>query len=173
MATATRKITLSTSCDIPFNKLVLSQSNVRRVKSGISIEELAEDIAHRSLLQSLNVRVVVNAEGVETGMFEGARRRPQIPGARAPGEAEAHEEDPAGALHRADRWHRRGGFARRKRPACSPPSAGSVPRLPDAAREGSERGGHRGPLLRASDRRQAASSPQSPKSSSTSMPRMA
>jgi ParB family transcriptional regulator, chromosome partitioning protein len=77
MATATRKVTLSTSCDIPFNKLVLSQSNVRRVKSGISIEELAEDIAHRSLLQSLNVRVVVNAEGVETGMFEvpaGGRR---------------------------------------------------------------------------------------------------
>jgi ParB family transcriptional regulator, chromosome partitioning protein len=77
MATATRKITLSTSCDIPLNKLVLSQSNVRRVKSGISIEELAEDIAHRSLLQSLNVRVVVNAEGVETGMFEvpaGGRR---------------------------------------------------------------------------------------------------
>jgi ParB family transcriptional regulator, chromosome partitioning protein len=77
MATATRKITLSTSCDIPLNKLVLSQSNVRRVKSGISIEELAEDIAHRSLLQSLNVRVVINAEGVETGMFEvpaGGRR---------------------------------------------------------------------------------------------------
>src|SRR6476659_5458489 len=77
MASAVQKITLSPSCDIPFNKLVLSQSNVRRVKSGISIEELAEDIAHRSLLQSLNVRVVVNAEGVETGMFEvpaGGRR---------------------------------------------------------------------------------------------------
>jgi ParB family chromosome partitioning protein len=77
MATATRKVTLSTSRDIPFNKLVLSQSNVRRIKAGISIEELAEDIAHRSLLQSLNVRAVVNAEGGETGMFEvpaGGRR---------------------------------------------------------------------------------------------------
>jgi ParB family transcriptional regulator, chromosome partitioning protein len=41
---ATAKITLSASRDIPFNKLVLSQSNVRRVKAGISIEELAEDI---------------------------------------------------------------------------------------------------------------------------------
>ena len=45
MATAVQKITLSSSRDIPFNKLVLSQSNVRRVKAGVSIEELAEDIA--------------------------------------------------------------------------------------------------------------------------------
>ena len=63
--------------DIPFNKLVLSQSNVRRVKAGISVEQLAESIAQRTLLQSLNVRAVVDAEGVETGMFEvpaGGRR---------------------------------------------------------------------------------------------------
>jgi ParB family chromosome partitioning protein len=56
---------------------VLSQSNVRRVKAGISIEELAEDIARRSLLQSLNVRSVLDADGQETGMFEvpaGGRR---------------------------------------------------------------------------------------------------
>jgi len=74
---ATAKITLSASRDIPFNKLVLSQSNVRRVKAGISIEELAEDIARRSLLQSLNVRAVLDADGNETGMFEvpaGGRR---------------------------------------------------------------------------------------------------
>ncbi|GCD76395.1 hypothetical protein NBRC3299_2687 [Acetobacter pasteurianus NBRC 3299] len=44
MATAIPKITLSSSRDIPFNRLVLSQSNVRRVKSGLSIEELARDI---------------------------------------------------------------------------------------------------------------------------------
>ena len=37
------KIVLSASRDIPFNKLVLSQSNVRKVKAGISIEELAAD----------------------------------------------------------------------------------------------------------------------------------
>ncbi|MCD9824074.1 ParB/RepB/Spo0J family partition protein [Bradyrhizobium japonicum] len=77
MATAVQKITLSSSRDIPFNKLVLSQSNVRRVKAGISIEELAEDIARRTLLQSLNVRPVLDAEGAETGMFEipaGGRR---------------------------------------------------------------------------------------------------
>jgi ParB family chromosome partitioning protein len=77
MAIATRKITLNASRDIPFNKLVLSQSNVRRVKAGVSIEELAEDIARRSLLQSLNVRPVLDAEGEETEMFEvpaGGRR---------------------------------------------------------------------------------------------------
>jgi ParB-like chromosome segregation protein Spo0J len=62
---ATAKITLSTSRDIPFNKLVLSQSNVRRVKAGVSIEELAEDIARRSLLQSLNVRPVLDGDGQE------------------------------------------------------------------------------------------------------------
>src|SRR5262252_4937152 len=72
-----QKITLSGSRDIPFNKLVLSQSNVRRVKAGVSIEELAEDIARRTLLQSLNVRPVLDADGAETGMFEipaGGRR---------------------------------------------------------------------------------------------------
>jgi ParB family chromosome partitioning protein len=77
MATTVQKITLSLSRDIPLNKLVLSQSNVRRVKAGVSIEELAEDIARRGLLQGLSVRPVVDQAGVETGMFEipaGGRR---------------------------------------------------------------------------------------------------
>jgi ParB family chromosome partitioning protein len=77
MATAVQKIKLSPSRDIPFNKLVLSQSNVRRVKAGVSIEQLAESIALRTLLQSLSVRAVVDADGQETGMFEvpaGGRR---------------------------------------------------------------------------------------------------
>jgi ParB family chromosome partitioning protein len=77
MATAVQKITLSASRDIPFNKLILSQSNVRRIKTGVSIEELAEDIARRTLLQSITVRPVLDADGVETGMFEipaGGRR---------------------------------------------------------------------------------------------------
>ena len=74
---AAPKLTLSASRDIPFNKLVLSQSNVRRIKTGVSIEELAEDIARRTLLQSLSVRSVLDEEGAETGMFEvpaGGRR---------------------------------------------------------------------------------------------------
>ena len=50
MANAVQKIRLSASRDIPFNRLVLSQSNIRRVQAGISIEELAEDIARRTLL---------------------------------------------------------------------------------------------------------------------------
>ncbi|WP_425105178.1 ParB/RepB/Spo0J family partition protein [Ancylobacter sp.] len=77
MATNVQKITLSPSRDIPFNKLLLSQSNVRRIKAGVSIEELAEDIARRGLLQGLSVRPVVDDAGVETGMFEipaGGRR---------------------------------------------------------------------------------------------------
>ncbi|WP_349365539.1 MAG: ParB N-terminal domain-containing protein [Nitratireductor rhodophyticola] len=77
MATAAQKITLSSSRDIPFSKLVLSQSNVRRVKAGVSIEELAESIVRRGLIQSLHVRPVVDADGQETGMFEvpaGGRR---------------------------------------------------------------------------------------------------
>ncbi|MGE0565943.1 MAG: ParB/RepB/Spo0J family partition protein [Pseudolabrys sp.] len=78
MASAVQKITLSSSRDIPLNKLILSQSNVRRVKAGVSIEDLAADIARRGcLLQSLNVRPVLDADGVETGIFEvpaGGRR---------------------------------------------------------------------------------------------------
>lgn len=71
------KIALSVSRDIPLNKLVLSQSNVRRIKAGVAIEELAADIARRTLLQSLTVRAVTDDDGKETGMFEvpaGGRR---------------------------------------------------------------------------------------------------
>ena len=77
MASAIQKITLSSARDIPFNKLALSQSNVRRVKAGVSIEEMAESIARRGLIQSLHVRPVLDADGAETGMFEvpaGGRR---------------------------------------------------------------------------------------------------
>ena len=77
MASAIQKIVLNASRDIPFNRLVLSQSNVRRVKSGLSIEELARDIERRGLLQSLNVRPILDDAGVETGSYEvpaGGRR---------------------------------------------------------------------------------------------------
>lgn len=67
MATTAKKITLSSSRDIPFNQLVISQANVRRIKAGVSIEELAEDIARRTLLQSITVRPVRDADGSETG----------------------------------------------------------------------------------------------------------
>jgi hypothetical protein len=77
MAKSVQKITLSQSRDIPFNKQLLSQSNVRRIKAGVLIEELAQDIARRTLLQSLTVRPVLDGDGNETGMFEvpaGGRR---------------------------------------------------------------------------------------------------
>jgi ParB family chromosome partitioning protein len=77
MAKPKPTLKLSASRDVPFNKLVLSQANVRRIKAGISIEELAEDIARRTLLQSLTVRTVLDEAGHETGMYEipaGGRR---------------------------------------------------------------------------------------------------
>lgn len=77
MKKTTQKIVLSASRDIPFNKLVLSQSNVRKIKTGVSIEQLAEDIARRTLLQSLNVRPMLDESGAETGFYEipaGGRR---------------------------------------------------------------------------------------------------
>jgi ParB family chromosome partitioning protein len=77
VAKSVQKITLSSSRDIPFDKLLLSQSNVRHVKAGVSIDELAEDIARRGLLMGVSVRAVTDEAGEETGMFEipaGGRR---------------------------------------------------------------------------------------------------
>jgi ParB family chromosome partitioning protein len=70
-------VTLNGTRDIPFNALVLSQANVRRVKDSVSIEDLADDIARRGLLQSLTVRPIRQEDGTETGTFEvpvGGRR---------------------------------------------------------------------------------------------------
>lgn len=75
--TKTSKITLSGARNIPFSHLRLSQSNVRRIQDGQSIEELAEDIARRGLLQSLSVRPITDEAGTDTGLFEvpaGGRR---------------------------------------------------------------------------------------------------
>jgi len=77
MAQAIQKISLNAGRDIPFNKLVLSQQNVRKTKAGVSIEELADDIARRGLLTSINVRAELDAEGRETGIYRipaGGRR---------------------------------------------------------------------------------------------------
>jgi ParB family chromosome partitioning protein len=77
MAPSVQKLTLNAARAIPFNKLVLSQANVRRLQAGQSIEDLAEDIARRSLLTSLTVRPVRDEAGAETGLFEvpaGGRR---------------------------------------------------------------------------------------------------
>ncbi|RTM10888.1 MAG: ParB/RepB/Spo0J family partition protein [Hyphomicrobiales bacterium] len=77
MTKAIQKITLDRSQDIPFDKLELSQRNVRNIKAGVSIEDIANDIALRGLLMSLNVRPILGDEEEETGRYEvpaGGRR---------------------------------------------------------------------------------------------------
>jgi ParB family chromosome partitioning protein len=77
MASSKPKIVLNRSQDIPFNKLVLSQANVRQIKAGVSIEDLANDIARRGVLHGLNVRPMHDENGEDTGIFEipaGGRR---------------------------------------------------------------------------------------------------
>ena len=135
MTKSVQKIQLSASRDIPFNKLVLSQSNVRRIKAGVSIEELAEDIARRTLLQSITVRPVLDDQGAETGMFEipaGGRRYRAL---ELLGEAEAAGAQRRHPLRRADGRNRGRRQPCRERPARAAASARSVPRLPDPARE--------------------------------------
>jgi len=70
MTRTVQKITLSPSRHNSFDRLVLSQSNVRRINADVSVEELAEDIARRGLLQSLSVRPFLADDGTETGKFE-------------------------------------------------------------------------------------------------------
>ena len=68
----------------------------RHVKSGVSIEELAEDIARRTLLaSSMTVRPVLDDSGAETGMFDDPSRRASVPGAGTACEAEASESSTA------------------------------------------------------------------------------
>lgn len=77
MGKAAPKVTLNPSRDIPLDRLVLSQSNVRRIYRDAPIEELADDIARRGLLHSLNVRPILDGTGQDTGNFEvpaGGRR---------------------------------------------------------------------------------------------------
>ncbi|MGY3582890.1 hypothetical protein ACVIGB_008045 [Bradyrhizobium sp. USDA 4341] len=150
MAKAVQKIKLSPSRDIPFNKLVLAQSNVRRTKAGISIEDLAEDIARRSLLQSLNVRPISDADGQETGMFEvpaGGRRYRAL-------ELLVKQKrlaKTACPVHRQrGRWRNFCGrrlSCRKCASRCSS-SARPVSGISDVARARSSRGGYRGHLLR-------------------------
>jgi len=69
------KISLSQSRDVPFDRLVLSSRNVRHLQAGQSIEELAEDIARRTLLQSLSVRAIADREGYYEVQAGGRRFR--------------------------------------------------------------------------------------------------
>jgi ParB family chromosome partitioning protein len=87
MAKASRKkaqipvvamIEFSRSRDIPFNRIRLSDSNVREIGVEDGLDELTHDIDRREdLVMGLNVRAVLDVDGNETGDFEtpaGGRR---------------------------------------------------------------------------------------------------
>jgi len=84
----------------PFNKLVLSQSNVRSIKTGVSIEELAEDIARRTLLQSLNCSSAVSAGALNRHVRD-PRRRAALSRAGVAGSRQKRWQDRAHPLRRA------------------------------------------------------------------------
>lgn len=86
MAKAARKskkpaaamIVFSRSRDIPFNRIRLSDSNVRETDVEAGLDDLTHDIDRREdIVQGINVRAILDAEGNETGDFEtpaGGRR---------------------------------------------------------------------------------------------------
>ncbi len=84
MSKAPAKIVLAQFQDIPFNKLALSQSNVRRVKAGLSIEELADDIARRGLLQGLSQRSAPWLRRRSSSIWHSAHARLEVARAFAP-----------------------------------------------------------------------------------------
>jgi ParB family chromosome partitioning protein len=86
MAKAARKskkpavamIVFSRSRDIPFNRIRLSESNVRETDVEAGLDDLTHDIDRREdIVQGINVRAILDADGNETGDFEtpaGGRR---------------------------------------------------------------------------------------------------
>ena len=60
---------LSPATDIALSALVASNNNVRRIKPGVSVDDLAEDIARRGLLQSLTVHAVLDENSNPTGAY--------------------------------------------------------------------------------------------------------
>jgi ParB family chromosome partitioning protein len=71
-------IVFSQARDIPLNRIRLSDDNVRKIDVEDGLDELAQDIERREdLIQSLNVRAILDADGNETGDYEtpaGGRR---------------------------------------------------------------------------------------------------
>lgn len=71
-------IVFSRARDIPFNRISLSDSNVRETGVEAGLDELTFDIERREdLVQGLNVRAILDQDGNETGDFEtpaGGRR---------------------------------------------------------------------------------------------------
>ncbi|TZG35973.1 chromosome partitioning protein ParB [Agrobacterium sp. B1(2019)] len=75
---AVAMIVFSRSRDIPFNRIRLSDSNVRETDVEAGLDDLTHDIDRREdIVQGINVRAILDADGNETGDFEtpaGGRR---------------------------------------------------------------------------------------------------
>jgi len=75
---AVAMIEFSRSRDIPFNRIRLSNDNVRETDVEAGLDDLAHDIERREdLIQGINVRAILDTDGNETGDFEtpaGGRR---------------------------------------------------------------------------------------------------
>ena len=126
---ATENHSLTPRATFPFNKLMLSSSNVPTSRQACRSRSWPRTIARRTLLSSITVRPVLDDSGAETGMYTipaGGRRFRAL---ELLVKQKAHEQDCAGALHRAHRWARRGGQPGRERPARAAAPARSVPRL--------------------------------------------
>ncbi|KAB2676678.1 ParB/RepB/Spo0J family partition protein [Brucella tritici] len=71
-------IEFSRARDIPFNRIRLSNDNVRETDVEAGLDDLAYDVERREdLIQGINVRAILDADGNETGDFEtpaGGRR---------------------------------------------------------------------------------------------------
>lgn len=77
MAKAQKKLVLTQPRIIPLDKLERSEANVRKVKKGLTLEALAEDIENRGLLENLGARPIYDESGNETDRFHvtyGGRR---------------------------------------------------------------------------------------------------
>lgn len=67
----------TTAMDIPFNRLRLSEKNVRNIYDKDAIKQLSESIATNGLLQSLSVRPITDEDGSSVSIYEvqaGGRR---------------------------------------------------------------------------------------------------
>ncbi len=75
---ALQMIEFSRARDIPFNRIRLSNDNVRETDVEAGLDDLAHDIERREdLIQGINVRAVLDTDGNESGDFEtpaGGRR---------------------------------------------------------------------------------------------------
>jgi len=77
MAKAQKKLVLAQPRIIPLDKLERSKANVRKVKKGLTLEALADDIDDRGLLENLGARPIFDEAGNETDRFHvtyGGRR---------------------------------------------------------------------------------------------------